>query len=456
LKFKLKYKLVLSELNPETRRHIKRDLTMANPHFSNLVRLGRQTYGTPRQLTFWEEKGDSLVCPRGFSDRAYQICRDYGEDVTVIDDRRELPTVPLRFRGDLKAFQSDAVQAILPYTHGVLSSGTGSGKTVMALNIIAERKQPTLIIVHTKELLHQWVERAGQFLGMVPGEIGIIGNGKFALGDRVTVGMVQTLCKRVDEVKHRFGHVIVDEAHRTVAKVFTDVVTAFDARFLLGLTATAYRRDGLSRVIFWHLGDRRHEVRKADLLDQGHLCQAQVIWHRTCFDTMLNASEQYSRVLSELTQHQGRNRQICGDVAAENSQGIKLVLSDRKVHCMELQKILKQKHGIDAAVLVGGLSQKARTAVTEQISQGKVDILIATGALIGEGYDLPALSTLFLGTPIKFSGRLIQYVGRVLRPSPGKDHAVIHDYADHKVNVLDHSARMRGTVYQQENILSAA
>ncbi len=132
------------------------------------------------------------------------------------------------------------------------------------------------------------------------------------------------------------------------------------------------------------------------------------------------------------------------------------MLSDRKAHCTELQKILKQEHGLDAAVLVGGLSQKARTAVSKRISQGEVDVLICTGQLIGEGYDLPELSVLFLATPIKFSGRLIQYVGRVLRPSPGKDRAVIHDYADHKVGVLDHSARVRGTVYQQENILSAA
>ncbi|MBI9089890.1 MAG: DEAD/DEAH box helicase [Desulfobacterium sp.] len=452
MKFELKYKLVLSELTPETREHVKRDLTMANPLFNNLVRLDKQTYGTPRQLYFFEEQGDSLVLPRGSADQVYRICLQHGEEINVIDERRILPPVSFDSKGNLKPFQSDAVQAILPYTHGVLSSGTGSGKTVMALVLIAERKQPTLIIVHTKELLHQWVERAGQFLGMDPGEIGIIGNGKFALGDRVTVGMVQTLCKRVDEVKDRFGHIVVDECHRCPSKTFLDVMTAFDARFLLGLTATAYRRDGLSQVIFWHLGDRRHEVQKEDLLDQGDLCQAQVVWHRTSFDTVLNASEQYSRVLSELTQDQARNRQICGDVAAENNPGIKLVLSDRKAHCQELQRILKEDHGIDAAVLVGGLSQKARTAVSEQIRQGKVDVLICTGQLIGEGYDLPELSVLFLATPIKFSGRLIQYVGRILRPSPGKDLAVIHDYADSKVGVLDHSAKARQQTYQQEKI----
>ncbi len=178
----------------------------------------------------------------------------------------------------------------------------------MGLYLIAERKQSTLIIVHTKELLHQWIERIGSFLGIPDDEVGTIGAGKFAVGDRITVGMVQTLTKRAGEIADRFGHIVVDECHRCPSKTFLDVMTAFDARFLLGLTATAYRRDGLSRVIFWHLGDRRHEVKKADLLERGLLSQAQVVWHQTNFDTVLNASEQYSKVLSELTQDQQRRR----------------------------------------------------------------------------------------------------------------------------------------------------
>jgi superfamily II DNA or RNA helicase len=455
LKFELKYKLVLSELNPETRWHVKRDLTMANPHFNNLVRLGKQTYGTPPQLYFFEEQGDSLVLPRGAADQVHRIGLQHGEEINIIDERQTLPHVSFDFKGDLRPFQSDAVQAILPYTHGVLSSGTGPGKTVIDLNIIAERNQPTLIIVHTKELLNQWIQRIESFLGIPADEVGVIGAGKFTLGDRVTVGMVQTLCKRVEKVKDRFGHIVVDECHRCPSKIFLEVVTAFDACYLLGITATTYRRDGLTRGIFLHLGDCRHTVKKADLLDKGHLCQAQVVWHETTFDTCLNPSEEYSKVLSELTQDKQRNRQICGDVVAENSSDIKLVLSDRKAHCYELQRILKQNHGIEAAVLVGGLSAKARALVTEQISQGEVKVLIATGALIGEGFDLPELSTLFLGTPIKFSGRLIQFVGRILRPSPGKDRAFVHDYVDIHVGVLEHSAGARSQTYQDEGIKAA-
>ena len=232
-------------------------------------------------------------------------------------------------------------------------------------------------------------------------------------------------------------------------------MSATDAKYLLGLTATAYRRDGLGRVIFLYLGDRRHQVDKAELLNLGHLCNARVIWHQTDFDTCLNPSEEYSKVLSELTQNTARNRQICSDVAGETCQGIKLVLSDRKAHCHQLANILEEAHGIEAHVLTGGMSRKDREKVTRDIQNDGVKTLICTGQLIGEGYDLPALESLFLGTPIKFSGRLIQYIGRVLRPAPGKSEAVIHDYYDHLVGVLEHGAGVRAGVYEKEGIRTA-
>ncbi len=455
MKFTLNSKVILSGIGYAAEQHIKNSLTMDNPKFRDLERMGRYKGNTPQRISFYESTDQGLVIPRGFATRAYQICQEHGEQITVIDDRRTLPPVSFQFNGYLKPFQADAVKDMLRHDSGVLSSGTGSGKTVMGLYLIFEREQPTLIIVHTKELLNQWIERIESFLGIPATEVGMIGAGKFTLGDKITVGMVQTLCKRVDDVTNKFGHIIVDECHRCPSKTFLDVVTAFDARYLLGLSATPYRRDGLTRAIYFHLGDCRHQVDKAALLDRGHLCQAQVIWHETAFDTVLDASTEYSKVLSELTQDRERNRQICNDVAGDDCQGIKLVLSDRRDHCQELQRILKEGHGLDSTVLTGGMSAKERAAAAEEINNSTVKILICTGQLVGEGYDLPALETLFLTTPIKFSGRLIQYVGRVLRPSPGKDRAIIHDYSDNLVGVLDHSARARASVYQNEGIKAA-
>jgi len=224
-------------------------------------------------------------------------------------------------------------------------------------------------------------------------------------------------------------------------------VSAFDSRFILGLSATPWRRDGLSRLIYWYLGDKVHEVDKEALVDAGHLLVAAVTWRQTDFTPTFDASEEYSRMLSELTQDPARNALIAADVAHEagNGGGICLVLTDRKAHCEALAGLLADR-GVDAFILTGDLSSSQRQAVVEALNAGQVEVLVATGALCGEGFDCRELSTLFLATPIRFNGRLLQYLGRVLRPAPGKTQAKVYDFVD-PVPVLEHAARCRAKIY---------
>jgi len=441
----------ISGATPQSMEEIKQALTMPNPELEQRQRLGKYTGNIDHHLKFYQEEHDALIIPRGAADRAWVICRGNGEHIEFIDNRLELPPVPLRFQGKLKPFQARAVKAMLKSSHGTLEASTGSGKTVMALSIIAARRQPALIIVHTTELLHQWIKRIHTFLGIPPQQVGIIGGGKKSVKS-VTIATIQSLCKCPEQYTPSFGHVIVDEAHKTPSKTFTDVVRSFQAKYLLGLTATAYRRDGLGPLIFHTLGSCRHKVHKEALLNRGDLCQAVVKWRYTDFNSWVDPSEFYSKVLSELTQDSARNRLICSDVAGDDSQGIKLVLSDRKEHCRELRRILSETHGIDAGLLLGGQSKKARADVQDGIQAGTIKTLIATGQLIGEGFDLPALETLFLATPVKFSGRLIQYIGRILRPSQGKQRATIYDYVDGQIGVFQASAKSRAWTYRQQHV----
>jgi superfamily II DNA or RNA helicase len=221
---------------------------------------------------------------------------------------------------------------------------------------------------------------------------------------------------------------------------------------MLGLSATPYRRDGLSKVIGFYLGDTIHTVDASALIDAGQVLKAEVITRETSFRTRRDPSAEYSRVLSELTADQDRNRLICRDVAGASRDwaGINLVLSDRKGHCEALRLILKAEHGIDAAVLTGDLPAKERVALVDRLNTGKIKTLIATGQLIGEGFDCRELSTLFLATPVKFSGRVLQYMGRVLRPAPGKEAARVLDYIDVHVPVLAAGAKARQQVYRGE------
>jgi len=429
---------------------IRRRLTFDNPKYLDAEKMGRWTGEIEPDLRCYQNTAAGLAVPRGFCRQLVFACRRHGVKIDITDRRRTLAEAGFNFLGALKPFQAEAAEAMLAKDFGTLSAPTGSGKTVIALSIIAERRQPALIVVHTKELAFQWIDRIEQFLGIPAEEIGLIGAGKKTLGDRITVALVQSLYKCSREVAPYIGNLIVDECHRTPSRTFTEAVGAFDSKYMLGLSATPWRRDKLSKLIFFYLGDVQHEVDRGRLQERGDILSAEVITRETDFRPYSDPSTEYSAMLSELTQDAGRNRQICEDIAeeAESGAGTILALSDRKEHVQALHSILKAEHGIEAATLTGDMGKQARAQTVEALNAGRVRVLIATGQLIGEGFDCRGLSTLFLATPIRFSGRVLQYLGRVLRPAPGKDKARVFDYVDVHVGPLIASARARGRVLE--------
>jgi superfamily II DNA or RNA helicase len=332
---------------------------------------------------------------------------------------------------------------------GTLSAPTGAGKTVMALSMIARRAQPSLVVVHTKDLARQWMSRIETFLRIPESAIGLIGAGKERIGDRITVALVQSLYSRAEDIRSRVGHLVVDECHRIPSRCFTEAVAEFDARYMLGLSATPWRRDGLSKLIFWHVGALQHKIDPKTLVAAGEVLAAEVVFRETEFRPFSDPVGEYSRMLTELTADDRRNRLIAGDVAAEAAvgNGVCLVLSDRRHHCESLAALLRFGHGVACDVLTGDLKEEQRRDVLRRLEDGNVRVLIATGQLLGEGFDSRKLTTLFLATPIRFSGRLLQYLGRVLRPAPGKAKARVFDYVDVHVGPLKAAAEARKRVY---------
>jgi superfamily II DNA or RNA helicase len=426
---------------------IRDRLSFPNPAHEEAEKRGFSTWNIPKEIKGYTLDADVLTGPRGFARQLVAILEYHHVRYELKDRRRTLAPVDFDFKGELRDFQVEAIEAMGGRDFGTLAAPTGSGKTVMALALIAQRRQPTLIVVHTKELQNQWISEIGKFLGISARKVGVIGGGKMRIGQKITVGLVQSLYKIARKVAPHIGNLIVDECHRAPSRTFTEAVTAFDSRYMTGLSATPWRRDGLSRLIWWHLGDKVHEVDKATLVQAGHVLQTDVVWRKTSFQPTYDPSEEYSRMLSELTEDPGRNALIADDVAreAQNGGGVCLVLSDRKAHVETLAALLEAR-GVKAAMLTGDLGNRKRAQVVEGLNAGRVKVLVATGQLIGEGFDAAALSTLFLATPIKFNGRLLQYLGRVLRPAPGKDRAKVYDYLD-PVGVLQAAARARGHVY---------
>jgi superfamily II DNA or RNA helicase len=446
--------LKLTQVPEQIRSDLIQRFQLANPKYLENQRMGRWNKGVPKVLRYYRRMGaDGLVVPRGFMRQLILMCRREQEPIDIQDQRRKLPDVELTFHGSLKPFQQEAVEVMLAKEFGTLSAPTGSGKTVMALCMVAARRQPALIMVHTKDLAFQWVERIHSFLGLADAQIGLIGAGKKQIGSHITVAMVQSLYKCAHEVAPHIGHLVVDECHRTPSRTFTEAATVFDSKFMLGLSATPWRRDRLSQLIFWHLGDMHHEVSKSHLVADGHLLDMEIVVRHTDFRPYYDPVNEYSKMLSELTCNDERNRLIAADVAGEagmneNDGGICLLLSDRKRHCETLQAILKHKHGLKAHLITGNLTVAQRREVIDELKNGHVRILIATGQLIGEGFDHPGLSTLFLATPVRFSGRVLQYLGRVLRPAGDLKRARVFDYVDIHVPALVAAAKARQMVYE--------
>ncbi len=425
-------------------------LTMPNPKWLENERMGRWNRKTPKELKFYRKvRGGTIRIPRGFTGNLLRQCRRMGIVYKLNDQRRMLEEAQLDFRGQLKNFQIAAVKKMAAKDFGTLSAPTGSGKTVMGLHLIAQRRQPTIVIVHTKDLAYQWMARIQQFLGLPEDDIGLIGGGKRRIGSQITVALVQSLYRYASQVAPKVSHLVVDECHRTPSRTFTEAVRAFDTRYMLGLSATPWRRDRLSKLIFWHLGNVQYEIASEGLVESGEVLSAEVIFRETEFRPYFDPVSEYSRMLSELTEDKERNLLIVDDIASalRQDKGVCLVLSDRKAHCENLRLLLKYRYRIAADVLTGDLSAKKRQALTDRLQTNKVKVLIATGQLIGEGFDCPQLETLFLVTPIRFSGRLLQYLGRVLRPAPGKRQARVFDYVDIHVDTLVRAARARQRVY---------
>jgi superfamily II DNA or RNA helicase len=442
---------LLQHAEPNLLAALKKELTVANPAYRDARRYGRWLGKKLKPwLYFYAESSGGFRFPRGFASRALALAREYQAVPRLIDRRRTLAEIDFTFQGRLRPYQQEAFRDTVRREFGVIESGTGSGKTVLGLAIIAHRRQPTLVLVHTKELLHQWASQIGTFLGQ---EAGRIGDGCFELRP-VTVAIVNSARNHLEGLPENFGQIVVDECHRVPASLFTEVVTAFDCRYALGLSATAFRRDGLTELIHFHLGERTHRVNQERLHRSGAVLKPEFLQQATEFTYGYRGN--YQNLLKALTTNRERNRRICADIVAESGRGgagTILVVSDRVAHCQALAgELTRMTPELRMAVLTGRMPAEERTALIGRIRGGEIQVLISTVQLIGEGFDCPGLRTLFITTPIKFSGRLLQVVGRILRPAEGKQPRV-YDYLD-QVGVLKASARARRLLFEEPEAMA--
>ena len=395
---------------------------------------------------------DAVIIPRGFLANLINFLNDNNLKYKISDERKKFN--PIKFESEIRLFdfQKEVIDTLLMSENGVLVAPPGSGKTIIGIELIKRLSQPSLILVHKKQIFDQWLERIENFLKIPKREIGQFASNKKKIGEKVTIGMVQTLNKMVDieSIGENFGLIIVDECHHMPAKMFRNVITKFNPFYLYGLTATPERKNNDAKLIFIHLGEILYTVDKDDISSSSakdfSIDMPTVRIKETDIILPFRVGIDNFQILSKtLTFDTHRNQLIVNDIVHEVEKGNRcLVLSERKEHLDILNQYLKGKY--ETIILTGDLTLKQRKLKIKQIESGNFQVLLATGQLIGEGTDFPNLDCLFLVFPFAFKGKLIQYIGRIQR---GSNSNKIYDYRDKNISYLEKFFKQRLRYYKK-------
>ena len=431
---------------------LRRLAAFQNPEFYKKQAMHLGTRGTPRVVTCAEESGSYLSLPRGCEADAVALVTECGSKPSIEDQRASGEAILVEFRGELTEVQARAAAAVLPHDIGIVVAPPGTGKTVLGAALVAKRGVNTLVLVHRKPLLDQWVAQLSEFLGIPRKEIGVVGGGKRKATGRVDVAMIQSLVRKgqVDDVVAGYGHVIVDECHHVSASSFARVLSEMKARFVLGLTATPRRRDGHDPIIEMQLGPVRFAVSaKAAAASRG-LAHGLVI-RETSFSAAWNPGDSIQGLYAAMTSDESRNALILDDVIAALEQGRSpLLLTERRDHLEFFAQKLRTV-ARNLVVLHGGLSARERKDALASLAAIPIDeerLVVATGRYVGEGFDDPRLDTLVLALPVAWRGTVVQYAGRLHRKHAGKTEVRIHDYRDANVPVLARMLEKRLRAYR--------
>lgn len=433
-----------ADLTPSLRNRLIRLAAFQNPEFYQAQAMRLSTFGKPRIISCCEDFPKHLGLPRGCLDEVINLFRSLKVKVSLADERFGGIPLELEFHGVLGIDQQQAADTLLMQETGVLSASTAFGKTVVAAYLIAQRKVNTLVVVHRRQLLDQWIDALCRFLGLAPKTIGQIGGGKRKPTGKIDVAMVQSLGRKgiVDDLVGQYGYLIVDECHHISAVSFEQVVRQSNARYLTGLSATVARKDGRHPIIFMQCGPVRYRVddrKQAEKRPFDH----RVIIRPTNFRLpphLQNVTSQpIQDVYALLARDEERNRLIVADViAAARARRCPVLLTERREH-LDLLANLIARHTQNVIVMAGGMGKKQRKQLSEQIASLPADqprLIVATGRYLGEGFDDERLDTLFLALPISWRGTLTQYAGRLHRLNVAKKDVIIYDYVDFEAPLL--------------------
>ena len=471
-------KLVLSNeiyvntenLKPRIQNQIRRLAAFSNPQFFRNKAIGLSNYAESRFIYLGHDESGYICIPRGLLETLRERCDNAGIEIKPDDRRSPGRRINVSFNGELRDNQKEAINELLKYDCGVLSAATAFGKTVTCCGLITEIKASALILLESSALVEQWEKAFNTFLEINEGLpeyhtktgrtkkrksiIGIIHGAKYTSTGIIDIAMAGSLCKKGEYHPRlkEYGLVLVDECHHSASATVSAVLREVTAKHVYGVTATPFRGDGLEKAVFMLLGPVRYRyTAKEKAAEQGISHIVVPRFTRTVTPhgrDKLHVNDAYELIRNS----EVRNDQIIADIKScvENGR-TPVVLTKYTEHAAALYEKIKN-HADKVFLLIGTKSKKEQKAIRaemEQVSDDESMILIATGQLIGEGFDYPRLDTLIMAAPVAWKGIVEQYAGRLNRDYIEKENVMIYDYVDMHIPVFDRMYAKRLKAYKR-------
>ncbi len=411
---------------------LKRMASFYNPEFFMRQRQRLSTFNTPRVVSTYDINERYIILPRGLYVKLKLFFKKHKVHMSVEDKRLKVKIPKQAFFLTLRDEQEKSKKNILKNDYALLIAPPGFGKTAVAASVISERRVATLILVHKTVLLEQWSKRLSEYYKIDIKSIGILGKGKKKLNSELDVATLQSLKNRPELIEN-YSQIIIDEAHHMPAVSFEIPLKRFKGKYVLGLSATPKRKDGMEAIMYLQCGDIVHEsVRKSTMKHTLKTIPTQ-------YETFL---DHFTMMLGEITEDMIRNRQIINEILKLPDRKI-LVLSERVEHLNILWHMLETK-GMEAVLLYGGLKTKEKRIQFEKTENAS--IILSTSSYIGEGIDIGHLNTIVFTMPISYPERIIQYLGRIGREG---QKCLAIDFVDTSVPMLKSSFNKRIKGYKK-------
>jgi superfamily II DNA or RNA helicase len=427
--------------------------THPNPEYSKKRAMGFSTFGVPTQLQMWRLEGGEFSLPRGGTKKVRVALENAGARARFVDRRvcldeitipRHRIVLPNGSEGALRDYQVQAIEAMVKRENCLLRAPTGSGKTSVALALIARVRQPSLVVLWSKNLFNQWRVRLDKELNLT--DIGVIQGGRWKIRP-VTLAMQQSLWSREEQLAQnagRFGLVLVDEVQRAAARTLREVIDAFPARYRIGISADETRKDKLECLTRDLFGEVAADIPLEDLVEEGAVHDVEIRVCPTDFRAdWYHEEKNWGKLLEEMGADETRNELALCLVKVEASRGeTVLAFAHRREHARWMAD--EALAGLGCGLLLGGEESSVRFEEDrKRLLRGQAKIAVGTVQAIGQGLDLPTVSRGVAVTPIASNRQLFGQVrGRICRTSEGKKDAILyvlwdqHVFPDHLYNIV--------------------